>query len=198
MSKPVPPKFQPEMPRKPQAEGNRPIPPPASLAMPELPPQAPPKIAPPTLAMDARVPTVRRAGQRGRGAPAAGRRRRRYPICSRCRCRRRPRPRSDLQPQLTPPSAGRRDASARRCRHRPCRWPSEPQLEAVPLAPIAPSLLEQPSQAAIDVADARHACAADGHPGGAAAAPAGRAVPAAAAPKPADSSSRRRYRQRAG
>ncbi|WEN14782.1 hypothetical protein PY254_16340 [Rhodanobacter sp. AS-Z3] len=53
---PVPPKFQPESVRKPQLEGNQPMPPPASLAMPEVPPQAAPPLAPPTIALDTTVP----------------------------------------------------------------------------------------------------------------------------------------------
>ncbi|WP_350015863.1 hypothetical protein ABNK63_13000 [Rhodanobacter sp. IGA1.0] len=53
---PVPPKFQPESVRKPQREGNRPMPPPPSLAMPEVPPQAAPPIAMPSIALDTNVP----------------------------------------------------------------------------------------------------------------------------------------------
>ncbi|MGY3040263.1 hypothetical protein ACVWWQ_001886 [Rhodanobacter sp. TND4EL1] len=53
---PVPPRFQPESARKPQLEGNQPMPPPASLAMPEVPPQASPPITAPTMALDANVP----------------------------------------------------------------------------------------------------------------------------------------------
>lgn len=54
--KPVPPKFHPEPVRKPQVEGNEPVPPPASLAMPELPAQSAPTVTPPTMAMENAVP----------------------------------------------------------------------------------------------------------------------------------------------
>ncbi len=56
VSKPVPPKFQPEPVRKPQAEGNQPPPPEASLALPDMPAQSAPTVAPPTVAME--KPTV--------------------------------------------------------------------------------------------------------------------------------------------
>ncbi len=48
---PVPPAFQPESVRRPQLEGTRPMPPPTSLALPELPAQAPPPIAVTSLAL---------------------------------------------------------------------------------------------------------------------------------------------------
>lgn len=50
--RPVPPRFQPTPVRKPQVEGNRPLPPPPSLAMPEVPAQASPPVAAPSLALD--------------------------------------------------------------------------------------------------------------------------------------------------
>jgi hypothetical protein len=53
---PVPPKFQPEPVRKLQAEGNQPVPPPASLAMPELPASSAPTVSAPSLAMEHAVP----------------------------------------------------------------------------------------------------------------------------------------------
>jgi hypothetical protein len=49
---PVPPKFQPEPVRKAQAEGNQPLLTPPSVAMPEVPPQSAPAIAPPSIAVD--------------------------------------------------------------------------------------------------------------------------------------------------
>ncbi|MGP1665954.1 MAG: hypothetical protein ACTS5I_08615, partial [Rhodanobacter sp.] len=52
---PVPPSFQPEPVRPAQLEGTRAMPPPASLALPELPAQAPPALATPTLAMKIHV-----------------------------------------------------------------------------------------------------------------------------------------------
>ncbi|MEP7187049.1 MAG: hypothetical protein ABI767_14555 [Rhodanobacter sp.] len=53
---PVPPKFQPESVRRPQLEGNQAMPPPPSLAMPELPPQAAPAVALPSIALNTDVP----------------------------------------------------------------------------------------------------------------------------------------------
>lgn len=53
---PVPPKFQPESVRKPQLEGNQPMPPPASLAMPDIPAQSPPPIAAPNIALNTEIP----------------------------------------------------------------------------------------------------------------------------------------------
>jgi len=53
---PVPPKFQPEAVRKPQLEGNRPVQPPPSLAMPEVPPTAAPPITISSIALNTEVP----------------------------------------------------------------------------------------------------------------------------------------------
>lgn len=53
---PVPPKFQPEPVRAPQAEGNQPMPPPASLAMSDAPAQAMPTIEKPTMALAVSAP----------------------------------------------------------------------------------------------------------------------------------------------
>ncbi|WP_329742556.1 hypothetical protein [Dyella sp. A6] len=52
---PVPPRFQPEPVRKAQVEGTRPMPPPPSLALPQLPAQSAPKVAPPAVALDRSV-----------------------------------------------------------------------------------------------------------------------------------------------
>lgn len=49
---PVPPRFQPEPARRPQIEGNQPLQPPPSLALPEVPAQAAARTAPPSLALD--------------------------------------------------------------------------------------------------------------------------------------------------
>ena len=56
MQPPVPPKFQPEPVRAPQVEGNQPMPPPASLALPDEPPQAMPALDKPTIALTSVVP----------------------------------------------------------------------------------------------------------------------------------------------
>ena len=56
---PVAPKFQPEPVRKPQLEGHQPMPPPASLAPVELPPQSSAAIAPPTIAIVSKTPQAK-------------------------------------------------------------------------------------------------------------------------------------------
>ena len=58
MQPPVPPKFQPEPVRAPQAEGNQPMPPPASLALPDVPAQAMPALDKPTIALTSAEPRV--------------------------------------------------------------------------------------------------------------------------------------------
>ncbi|WP_404613541.1 hypothetical protein [Rhodanobacter hydrolyticus] len=55
---PVPPKFQPTPVRAPQLEGNQPMPPPASLALPVVPSQWQPSIAQPTMALDRVAPDM--------------------------------------------------------------------------------------------------------------------------------------------
>jgi hypothetical protein len=58
MQPPVPPKFQPEPVRAPQAEGNQSMPPPASLALPDVPAQAMPALDKPTIALTSAEPRV--------------------------------------------------------------------------------------------------------------------------------------------
>jgi hypothetical protein len=58
---PVPPKFQPESVRPPQAEGNQFIPPPPSLAMPEVPKEASPPVTLSSIALNTEVPKSTRA-----------------------------------------------------------------------------------------------------------------------------------------
>ena len=60
MQPPVPPKFQPKPLRAPQLEGNQPIPPPPSLALPEVPTPAAPTMAMPTPALDRVAPVAAR------------------------------------------------------------------------------------------------------------------------------------------
>ncbi|MBU6248029.1 MAG: hypothetical protein KGN77_09755, partial [Xanthomonadaceae bacterium] len=149
MVRPVPPKFQPEPPRKPQLEGNRPMPPPPSLAMPALPPQSPPKLAPPTLALDARVPDAPMppspvvARPQVAAAPPV-------PDLSPVPLPARATPTVNLAPQLarpTPLVAEQRPAvQAPAITVAPA---VEPELAAVPVAPRAPTLSERPTPPAI-------------------------------------------------
>ncbi|MBD8899758.1 hypothetical protein [Rhodanobacter sp. DHG33] len=53
---PVPPRFQPQPVRPPQVEGNQPMLPPPSLALPAVPPQSQPAVTPPTMALDRVAP----------------------------------------------------------------------------------------------------------------------------------------------
>lgn len=53
---PVPPRFQPEAVRPPQVEGNQPMPPPPSLAMPDVPPEASPPITISSIALNTELP----------------------------------------------------------------------------------------------------------------------------------------------
>ncbi|MCP1373596.1 hypothetical protein [Dyella lutea] len=145
MAKPVPPKFQPEPPRKPQLEGNRPIPPPASLAMPELPPQSPPKLAPPMLALDTRVPvspapaSLVVARPEVTAAPPV-------PDLAPVPLPAQAAPTVNLAPQLTPPSpvvtVQRPSIRAPAVAVAPAE---QPELAAVPVAPRAPTLSDQPT-----------------------------------------------------
>lgn len=146
VAKPVPPAFQPEPPRKPQLEGNRPIPPPASLAMPELPAQAAPTIAPPTVALDARVPSavappsvVLARPQVATAAAPPVPELQPVPLPAQAA------PQVNLQPQISAP-APIVVAAERPQMQAPAITvaTAEPQLEAVPVAPLAPSLIEQP------------------------------------------------------
>lgn len=143
LPKPVPPKFQPEPPRKPQAEGSRPIPPPASLAMPELPAQAPPTIAPPTVALDARVPastapaSVVVARAEAVAAPPV-------PELQPVPLPAQVAPTVNLQPQLSPPTPMTAVERPQVQVQAVAVQVAEPELEAVPVAPLAPTLIEQP------------------------------------------------------
>ncbi len=145
VAKPVPPKFQPEPPRRPQAEGNQPIPPPPSLAMPDLPPQSPPRLAPPTLALDTRLPTSPApaslvvARPEVAAAPPV-------PDLSPVPLPAQAAPTVNLSPQLTAPTPV--VATQRPTIQAPALTvaPVEaPELAAVPVAPRAPTLSEQPT-----------------------------------------------------
>jgi len=148
VAKPVPPKFQPEPPRKPQPEGNRPIPPPPSLAMPELPAQAAPTVAPPTVALDTRVPVSKApasvvvARPEVSAAPPV-------PELQPVPLPAQAAPTVNLAPQLQPPTPV--VATERPQIQAPTLTvaPAEPELEAVPVAPRAPSLIEQPTPPAM-------------------------------------------------
>ena len=145
VAKPVPPAFQPEPPRKPQLEGNRPIPPPASLAMPELPAQSAPALAPPTVALDARVPLTAAPPSVVLARPQAAAAAPPVPELQVVPLPAQAAPQVNLQPQISAPTPIV-VATERPQVQAPAVTvaPVEPQLEAVPVAPLAPSLIEQP------------------------------------------------------
>jgi hypothetical protein len=153
---PAPPKFQPELVRRPQLEGNQPMPPPASLALPEVPPQAVPPIAVPSIALDTNVPkstapasvTPMRAEMPA--APAV-------PDLQPVPLPAQAAPIVNLQAPLSAPSPTVPNEKPQV--QAPSIEVAEPELDAVPLAPAAPAKVEAqaPSQK-IEVADTtRHA-----------------------------------------
>jgi hypothetical protein len=148
---PVPPKFQPEPVRQAQLEGNRPLPPPASLALPELPAQVPPPVAVPTIALNTVVPkssapaSVTPARAEIPTAPPV-------PEVQDIPLPAQPAPTVNLKSQVSAPAANvpnelpQVQAAASEV--------AEVQLEAIPLAPVAPPQVEPRAPSAkIAVAD---------------------------------------------
>ncbi len=136
---PVSPKFQPEAVRRPQLEGNRPMPPPPSLALPELPPQAAPPITISSIALNTELPKS--------AAPASV-----APV--RAQLPAAP-PVPELQPVPLPaqplPSVNLRASPSMPAPSVPAEKPqlqapsievAEAELEAVPLAPAVPARVE--------------------------------------------------------
>ena len=152
MQPPVPPKFQPESVRKPQLEGNRPMPPPPSLVLPELPPQAAPPITVSSIALNTEVPkssapaSVTPARAQLPAAPPV-------PELQPIPLPAQASPSVNLQAQLSVPTPTvpieRPQVQA------PAVAVAEAELEAVPLAPAAPARIEpQAPSAKIEVAEA--------------------------------------------
>ncbi|WP_168170280.1 hypothetical protein [Rhodanobacter sp. C03] len=133
---PVPPKFQPESVRRPQLEGTRPLPPPASLALPELPTPASPPITVSSIALTTVVPkssappsvTPERAE-----VPAAPPVPELQPIPLPAQ----PAPTVNLQTSLSVPSPSAPHEQPQL--QAPKIEVAEAELEAVPLAPAAPA-----------------------------------------------------------
>jgi hypothetical protein len=152
MQPPVPPKFQPESVRKPQLEGNRPMPPPPSLALPELPPQSAPPITVPSIALNTEVPkssapaSVTPARAELPAAPPV-------PELQPIPLPAQPSPSVNVQAPLSVPAptvpVEKPQVQA------PAVEVAEAELEAVPLAPPAPAQVEpQAPSAKIEVANA--------------------------------------------
>jgi hypothetical protein len=149
VEKPVPPKFQPEPVRKPQVEGNQPVPPPASMAIAELPPQSAPVVTPPTVAMEKAVPTESRpsiAPVPRPEAPASPP----EPEMQEVPLPAQAAPTVNLQPQPTPvtPVVPREQPTIE---SPAVRVAEEPQLEAVPLPPNPQPSLDHPQAPHLDV-----------------------------------------------
>ncbi|UJJ57446.1 hypothetical protein [Rhodanobacter denitrificans] len=149
---PVPPKFQPESVRKPQLEGNRPLPPPPSLALPELPPQAAPPITVSSIALStelskatapASVTPIRAQLPAAPPVPEL------QPIPLPAQ----PAPSVNVQASLSVPAPT--VPTERPQLQAPSIEVAQAELETVPLAPATPSRIEPPAPSAkIDVADA--------------------------------------------
>jgi hypothetical protein len=149
---PVPPKFQPESVRKPQLEGNQPLVPPASLALPEVSAPSSPPITVSSIALNAEVPkttspaSVMPARAQLPAAPPV-------PELQPVPLPAQPSPSVNLQAQLSVPAPA---VPAERPQVQvPAIDVAEAELEAVPLSRSAPA---QAAPAAptvkIDIADA--------------------------------------------
>lgn len=149
---PVPPKFQPEAVRRPQREGDRPMPPPPSLALPELPTQAAPPITVSSIALNTELPrssapaSVTPARAEIPAAPPV-------PELQPIPLPAQPAPRVNLQAQLSMPAPT--VPTEKPQVQAPAIEVAEAELEAVPLAPMAPARIEpQASTEKIRVVDA--------------------------------------------
>jgi hypothetical protein len=133
---PVPPAFQPESVRRPQLEGTRPLPPPASLALPELPAQAPPPITVTSIALHtepAKSAAPASVNPVRADIPAAPPVPELQPIPLPAQ----PSPNVDLRTTLSPPAptVPREQPQVQA----PAVDAVEAELESVPLAPAAPA-----------------------------------------------------------
>ena len=147
--RPVPPKFQPEPVRKPQPEGNRPMPTPPSLAMPAVPAQEAPPVAAPSIALDqvasprALPPTTVELVRPQSPAMPATPQLEAIPLPAQAA------PTINLAPQLSEPTP-----LVPRERPRvqaPSIQLAEPQLSAVPLETTSTPAAPQPAAPAIEV-----------------------------------------------
>ncbi len=148
---PVPPKFQPESVRKPQLEGNRPLPPPPSLALPELPPQAAPPITVSSIALSTELPkssapaSVTPIRAQLPAAPPV-------PELQPIPLPAQPAPSVNVQAPLSVPAPT--VPTVRPQLQAPSIEVAQAELAAVPLAPSAPARIAPPVPSAkIDVAD---------------------------------------------
>ena len=148
---PVPPKFQPESVRKPQLEGKQPLPPPASLALPEVSAPSSPPITVSSIALNAEVPqssspaSVTPARAQPPAAPPV-------PELQPIPLPAQPSPSVNLQAQLSAPAPT--VPTEKPQVQAPTVDVAEAELEAVPLTPAVPAQMVPAAPAVkIDVAD---------------------------------------------
>ena len=148
---PVPPAFQPESVRRPRIEGTRPMPPPASLALPELPMQAPPPIVVTNIALhtepakSAAPSSVNPVRADIAAAPPV-------PELQPIPLPAQPSPSVDLQTTLSPPAPTVAREQPRV--QAPAIDAVEAVLESVPLAPVTPAQVHAPAPAVKIAVDA--------------------------------------------
>lgn len=153
---PVPPKFQPEAVRQPQLEGTQPMPPPASLALPPLPAQAPPPVNAPSIALDVKVPRSTEAPsvQPIRATVAAAPP---VPDMQAVPLPAQPSPQVNLQATFSVPApVVQREAPRIEA---PAVEVAEAQLDAVPQTALARPAVAPPEASAVKVQDTRKAMA---------------------------------------
>jgi hypothetical protein len=152
---PVPPQFQPEPPRKPQAEGTQPMPPLPSLALPTQPAQSAVTAAPPQIAVEkpslAPIPMPQIAPVAPAPTPAAPPAPTLQPIPMPAM----PAPSVNVQPSATPletPNVQRTAQQVVSPALRPQAPQQEPQLAPVPVTPVtAPAPNITPSAPSLTV-----------------------------------------------
>jgi hypothetical protein len=149
VAQPVPPKFQPEPVRKPQVEGNEPVPPPASLALPEIPPQSAAVVEAPSVAMEKAAPvntppSVAPVARPQEPAAPPEPEMQAVPLPAQ------PAPTVNLEPQ---PSTVTPVVSREQPRiEAPAIQVAEPELEAVPLPPNPQPSMERPQAPRLETA----------------------------------------------
>lgn len=151
MTPPVPPRFQPEAVRPPQVEGNQPMPPPASLALPDVPAQAMQSVEKPTIALTlsapkpSSIPSIAPLHAEVPATPPA-------PELQAVPLAAQPSPDVNLKMSVSvaTPVVQRESIKVQA----PAALPAEPQLDAVPLSPLVkPNVAIRSPTLKVDTAD---------------------------------------------
>jgi hypothetical protein len=151
LTPPVPPRFQPEPVRPPQVEGNQPVPPPASLALPDVPAQAMQSVEKPTIALTVSAPRPSSAPSMApvrAEAPATPP----EPELQSIPLAAQPSPKVNLTMSVSvaTPTVQRESVKV----EAPAVEPTEAQLEAVPLSPrVKPNVAVRSPTLKVDAAD---------------------------------------------